>query len=228
MAAASSGAHSSGRYWRLLNDARRRYWLRRQRRCFDDEEAEHDTVGARGARRQDPTPSLPPKRFTHLLIGRPTPSTWHRRAEIDAGESVGGCEIGNLEPRHRVAPHIARKLMQRWYAPLSEVPIPLGPQRVLGARKVEGINDFAALPSVIGRRLRPSTRVRFVGNVTQPCTSRVGRVDVECQRAKPQTAPGDSSSETTRATLRARPRAISSSGFWSSSASIGLESHTGM
>lgn len=159
---------------------------------------------------------------------RPTRSAWHRRAEIDAGESVGGREIGNLEPSHPVAPHIARKLVQRWYAPLGEVPIPLGPQRFLGVRQVEGIDDIAALPSAFTGRLRTSMRVGFVGNVTQPCTRRVSCIDVERQRARPQTAPGDSSSETTRATFRALPRAISSSGFWSSSASIGFESHTGM
>lgn len=118
--------------------------------------------------------------------------------------------------------------MQRWQAALGEVPVPLGPQRSLGVREVEGVDDVAVLPAVVAGRLRPGTGVGAVGNVAQPGARRVSCVDVECQRTGPQTAPGDSSSETTRATLRALPRAIRSSGLWSSSASIGLESHTGM
>ena len=103
--------------------------------------------------------------------------------------------------------------MHRWYAPLGEMAIPLSPERVLVVGEVESVDDVAALPTVVTWRLRPYARVGAVGNVTQPRAGGVNRINTECQRAGPQTAPGDSSSDTTRATRRALPRAISSSGF---------------
>jgi len=103
--------------------------------------------------------------------------------------------------------------MHRWYAPLGEMAIPLSPQRVLLVGEVESVDDVAALPTVVTWRLRPNAWVSAAGNVTQPRAGGVNRIDIECQRARPQTAPGDSSSDTTRATRRALPRAISSSGF---------------
>ncbi len=103
--------------------------------------------------------------------------------------------------------------MRRRYAPLGEMAIPLGPERLLPIGEVESVDDVAALPTVVTRRPRPNARVSTVGDVTQPRAGGVNRIDIECQRAGPQTAPGDSSSDTTRATRRARPRAISSNGF---------------
>jgi hypothetical protein len=85
-----------------------------------------------------------------------------------------------------------------------------------------------SLPAAVARRLRPEARVGAVGDLAQPLSRGIDGVDVERQLPRTQTAPGDSSSETTCATRRARPRAIRSSGFWSSRASSGFESHTGM
>ncbi len=99
---------------------------------------------------------------------------------------------------------------------------------VLVIREVEGVDHVAVLPAAVARRPRPKARVSTMWDLTQPRAGGVNRDDVERQRARPQTAPGDSSSETTRATWRTLPRAINSSGFWSSSASIGLDSQTGM
>jgi hypothetical protein len=112
-----------------------------------------------------------------------------------------------------VTPHVSGELLHRWYATLGEVAIPLGPQGLLLISEVEGIDDLAVLPAVITRWLWPPAWVSEVGDLTQPRSGGVSRIDVECQRAGPQTAPGDSSSETTRATRRALPRAINSSGF---------------
>ena len=228
MSAASSRAHSGRRHRRRGNDTWWRDGVGWRDRWFLDKQAEHDAIGSGGAGRQKPMPPLPPEGFTHVLIGGPTLPARRRWAEAHTGEPVSGREIGNVEPRHLVAPHVARQLVHGRYAPLGEVPVPLRPERILFVAQVESVDDIAALPPVVARRLRPSARVRFVRKVTQPCANSLGCIDVECRRARPQTAPGDSSSDTTRATLRALPRAISSSGFWSSSASIGLESHTGM
>jgi hypothetical protein len=108
------------------------------------------------------------------------------------------------------------------------VAVPLSPKALLVSGEVEGVDDLTALPAVVAGRLRSEAWVGEVRDVTQPRSGGVNRIDVERQRSGPQTAPGDSSSETTRATRRALPRAISSSGFLSSSASIGRDSQTGM
>lgn len=158
-------------------------------------------------------PHLPPERFAHVLIGRPTFAARCRRVKPNTRESVRSAEIGDVKPAHSVAPDISRKLAHWWYASLGEMAIPLGPERVLRVGEVESVDDVAALPAVIAWRLRPNARVGAVRNVTQPDAGGVDRIDIECQRARPQTAPGDSSSDTTRATARALPRAISSSGF---------------
>jgi hypothetical protein len=91
--------------------------------------------------------------------------------------------------------------------------IPLSPQRALHIGEIESVDDGAALPTAVTWRPRPNARVSAVGNVTQPRPGGVNRIDIKCKRARPQTAPGDSSSDTTRATRRALPRAINSSGF---------------
>ena len=223
-----SGAHAGRRRRWLANDARR--W---QRSCREagwvfGEQAEDEAIRSRGARSKQPGPSLSPERLTDLLVGGPALAARSGRAEADASEPVGGAEIGDLDPSHAVAPKVARELVQGWYAPLGQVPVPLGPEGLLCIGEVERVDDLAVLPAVVAGRSRTDTRVGGVGKVTQPGAGRVDRVDVERQRAGPQTAPGDSSSDTTRATLRALPRAISSSGFWSSSASIGRNSQTGM
>lgn len=154
-----------------------------------------------------------PERFAHVLIGRPALAARRRRAKRDACEAVRSAEVGNVEPTHPVAPEIPRELMHRWHAALGEMAIPLCPERVLLVGEVESVDHVASLPPVVTWRLRPAARVGAVGNVTQPGAGGVNRIDVERQRARPQTAPGDSSSDTTRATRRALPRAISSSGF---------------
>lgn len=93
------------------------------------------------------------------------------------------------------------------------MPIPLRPQRLLLVGEVESIDDVAPLPAAVAWRLRAELRVSPVRDVTQPDAGGIDRIDMECQRPRPQTAPGDSSPDTTRATRRARPRAINSSGF---------------
>jgi hypothetical protein len=158
-------------------------------------------------------PAVLRERFADVLIGRPADAAWCRQREPDACESVCFAEICHLERSHSVTPDVSRKLLHRWNAPFREVAIPLSPERLLLIGEVEGIDDVAALPAVVARWLWPSAWVSAVRDLTQPRAGGVGRIDVERRRVGPQTAPGDSSSETTRATRRALPRAINSSGF---------------
>jgi len=158
-------------------------------------------------------PAVLRERFADVLTGRPAFAAWCRQREPDACESVCFAEICHVERSHAVTPDVSRKLLHRWNAPFGEVAIPLSPERLLLIGEVEGIDDVAALPAVVARRLWPSAWVSAVRDLTQPRAGGVGRIDVERQRGRPQTAPGDSSSETTRATRRALPRAINSSGF---------------
>jgi len=112
-----------------------------------------------------------------------------------------------------MAPDVSRELPQERNPALGEMAVPLGAQRLLLIGEVEGIDHVAPLPPVVACWLRPRAGVGAVWDLAQPGAGGVNRIDVERQLARPQTAPGDSSSETTRATRRALPRAINSSGF---------------
>jgi hypothetical protein len=61
-----------------------------------------------------------------------------------------------------MTPHVAEKLLHRWYAPLGEMAIPLSPQGLLLICEVEGVDDLAALPAVVAGWLRPEARVSEV------------------------------------------------------------------
>jgi hypothetical protein len=176
-------------------------------------EAEHRPIGRCGARREKTVPALLPERLADVLIGRPSCATWCGRGEPDTGKPLFIAEIGHVECGYPVAPDVSRKLPHRWYPSLGEVAIPLRPQRLLVIGEIEGVDDVAMLPAVVARRLRPKARVSAVRDLTQPRAGGINRNNPERQRVRPQTAPGDSSSETTRATRRALPRAINSSGF---------------
>lgn len=178
-----------------------------------DEEAEDEPVWPCGARREQAGPSIPPQRFADILVGRPASPAWSRWGQADAGEPSRIAEIGDFKPPDGVAPHISGKLPKRWDTTLGEVAIPLSPQRFLVVGEVERVEGVAALPAVVAGRLRPYVWIGVMCDVAQPRPRGRNRINVERQRAGPQTAPGDSSSETTRATRRTRPRAISSSGF---------------
>lgn len=179
--AAISCAHSGGKRWRLGDETRGWDWHRRQARRIFDEETEHDALGAGGTRRDEPGPAFAPERFTHRLRRRPGPPARCRWADTDTGEAVGRREVGDVEPRHSVAPLIARKLVHGRYATFGEMPVPLSPQRVLLLGEVESVDGLATLPAVVAGRLRPKARVRVVRNVAQPGACRADRIDVECQ-----------------------------------------------
>jgi hypothetical protein len=220
--------HPGWRDWRLHDDARWCDRLSRRDVFFVEEEAKHTPIGPGRARGKKPAPSLLPKLFTDVLTRRPSSAAWPRQCEADARESARITEIGHLEPSSSVTPHISWELLHRRYASFREVAIPLRPEGLLVVSEVERVDDIAPLPAAVAWWLRPKAWISAVRDLTQPRTCRVDRIDIECQSAGPQTAPGDSSSDTTRATRRALPRAINSSGFRSSSASIGLDSHMGM
>ena len=124
-------------------------------------------------------------------------------------------------------PDVAWKLPQRWDAVLGEMAVPLRPEGGFVLCQVEGIDNGASLPAIVSRRLGSQLWIGTVRNMTKPNTFRLSGVNIG-RRSWTQTAPGDSIPETTFATLRASPAAIRSSGFLSSSASIGFESQTGM
>jgi hypothetical protein len=56
---------------------------------------------------------------------------------------------------------------------------------VLVSGEVEGVDDLAALPPVVTRRLRSEAWVGEVRDVTQPRSGGVNRIDVERQRSGP-------------------------------------------
>jgi hypothetical protein len=209
---AASRAHP-GRRSRRLGD---RAWPpdRLSRQCSrGHEEAENQPIRSRCARSQKSLPTLVPEPLAHLLVVGPASAPGSRREQPYAREPVRRAEIGNVDRADAVAPDVTGELLQRRDASLGEVPIPLSPERVLAVGEVEGIDDVAALPAVVPRRLWASAWISSVRDLTQPRAGGVDRIDVEYQGARPQTAPGDSSSDTTCATRRARPRAIISSGF---------------
>lgn len=208
-----SGAHPGRWRWGLGQDLWRCDRLSGQNGRILNKETKDESTSPRRARSKQSTPALLPERFADVLIGRPYFPARSRQCQPDARKSVRIAKIGDLERRDLVPPHVSGKLVHRWYSTLGEVAIPLSPQRLLLIGEVESVDDVAALPAVVARWLRPPARVSEVRDLTQPRSVGVNRVDVERRRAGPQTAPGDSSSETTRATRRALPRAINSSGF---------------
>jgi hypothetical protein len=70
-------------------------------------------------------------------------------------------------------------------AALGEVAIPLGPERVLVARQVQGIHDGTALPAVVLGRARPRSRIGAVGNVAEPGARRIECAQFDRQRRRP-------------------------------------------
>src|SRR3954451_11116564 len=82
---------------------------------------------------------------------------------------------------------------------LSQVAIPLGPERARIVGQVEGVNHLTALPAAVTRRLRPSAWVCTMRHLTQPRAGSVDRGDVERQR-------GSTSDGAGRLELRDDPR----------------------
>ncbi len=103
--------------------------------------------------------------------------------------------------------------------PFSEVTVPFGREGRLVIREGERVDDTAALPASVARRLRSDVRIRAVRDVAESLAGRIDRDDVERQRPA-----SDGAGRLERATRRAWPRAISSRGLRSSRAAIGLES----
>ena len=122
----------------------------------------------------------------------------------------------------RLEPESLRRVMSRYFG---EMAIPLGPDRRLRFREVDGIDDVATLPAVVRRVLSPRKRRKTGSGMPEPLATDASGVDRQRQG---YAAPGCSSPRTTAATRRYSPRARRSIGFSSSSASIGFVIHTGM
>jgi len=208
-----SGAHS-GRWRRRFGHNPGRWdRLSGQDGRILNKETKNEPTGPRRTGREKARPALRPERVADVLIGGPCFPAWSRQHQADARESLRIAEIGDRERSDLVTPHVSGKLLHRWYATLGKVAIPLTPQRLLLIGEVERVDDLAALPTVVASWLRPIPGVGEVRDLSEPSSGGINRLNVERQRARPQTAPGDSSSETTRATRRALPRAINSRGF---------------
>jgi len=161
-----SGAHP-GRWRRWLgHDGRRWDRLSGQDERILNKEAENEAIGSCCTRRKKPIPPVLPECFADVLVARPCFPAWSWEGQANAGESGRVAEIGDLERPDPVMPHVAGKLLHRWYAPLGEVAIPLSPQGLLLICEVEGVDDLAALPAVVAGRLRPEARVSEVRDVT--------------------------------------------------------------
>jgi hypothetical protein len=161
-----SGA-DPGRWRRWLgHDGRRRDRPSGQDQRILNKEAENQPIGSGCTRRQKPIPPVLPECLADLLVARPRFPAWSWVGQADAGESGRVAEIGDLERSNPVTPHVARKLLNRWYAPLGQVAIPLSPQGLLLICQVEGVDDLAALPAVVAGWLRPQAWVSVVRDLT--------------------------------------------------------------
>ena len=94
---------------------------------------------------------------------------------------IAVAEVGYLECRQTVPPHVAGQLMHRGHSELREAAVPLRPHRRLAVRQVQGVDDGSALPAVVAGRSRPDARITTMGGVAQPHSGDVNRIDVERQ-----------------------------------------------
>jgi hypothetical protein len=90
--------------------------------------------------------------FPDPLESWPRATPRHRQGEAHRGEPLGGGEVYYLHVDLPV-PELSRHLRERRDHALGQVPIPLGPHRVLAVGEIEGVDDISSLPAVVGRRL---------------------------------------------------------------------------
>lgn len=189
------------------------------------EQAQHTVLRSCRTWRDQPRPVFSCQLFAHRLEGWPTLSPWARNAEPDASQLLVRREVGN---RHldRPPPEGAGQGVGRRDSVLGQVAIPLRPGRALLIGEIQRLHDRAPLPAVVGRQDMDRQRCCADGCVAKPAAGDSDRIDVQGQRD--QTAPGSSSDAMSFATRRYSPAAMRSTGLSSSSASMGLVSHSGM
>jgi len=146
-----------------------------------DEHGEYEAGGTSRAGGDESTPAVLVELLAHGLVGMPSSSPRSGHAEANSGESSGIGEVGNLQGRDLVAPQVARQRAGRRDGCFGEVAIPLGPDASLVFSEVQGVEDRAALPSVIAGRAGASEWVDSSWDVAPPPTSDRRRVDIEGQ-----------------------------------------------
>jgi len=92
-----------------------------------DKETKNEPTGACRTWRKKSAPAFLPQPFADVLIGRPCFAAWSRQCQPDAHQSIRITEIGDLERRDAVTPHVSGELLHRRYAPLSQMAVPLSP-----------------------------------------------------------------------------------------------------
>ena len=146
-----------------------------------EEHGEDEAGGARCAGGDEATPAVVLELFTDGLVGLPSTSSRSGHAEADPGESSGIGEVGHLQGRDLTAPQVARQRAGRWDGCFGEVTVPLGPDAGFVLSEVQGVDDRAALSSVVAGRAGASEWVDSGWDMTPPPTSDRRRVDIEGQ-----------------------------------------------
>lgn len=121
---------------------------------------------------------------------------------------------------------VVRDRVGRGQAALRQIAIPLSYRRLRLVGQVQSSNRQPALPSTVCWHGRPAEQGRAMRRVPDPLAADLDCIDVE--RHGLQLTPGYSSWAISSATRRYSPRAKTSTGFSSFSASIGRLSQTGM
>lgn len=183
-------------------------------RAIVDEEAEDEAGGSSCAGRQESCPVFLCQRFANTLVGRPRSAAVRGKGKAETREAVRVAEVCDLERRNAEAPDVAGERLQRWNTVLGEVAIPLRPQRLLVSS-----SSARYRASTTARAASGCHRAGTDGREDRRSEAGAGAIPRWCRPCRrrstrwSQTAPWDSSSETTLATRRAWPRAIRSSGL---------------
>jgi hypothetical protein len=121
---------------------------------------------------------------------------------------------------------VVRDRMGRGQTTLRQIAIPLSYRRFRLVGQVQSTNCQSALPPPICWHRRSAEKRRAMRRVPDPLAADLDSIDIERHRL--QLTPGYSSWAISSATRRYSPRARTSTGLSSSSASIGRLSQTGM
>lgn len=142
------------------------------------EQAENGPLYSRSAWCQQPCPACRGELLADTLVRGPLSTARSRRGQPHRREHWLYREVGDFDidiPR----PQLAWHLCERGNGELGEVPIPLGPSRLLAISEVDGVDDVTPLPAVFRRRVALGQRRRAWIGVLDPASAHGDRCDVE-------------------------------------------------
>jgi hypothetical protein len=142
------------------------------------EQAKNGPLYSRSAWCQQSCPSCRGELLADALVRGPLSTARSRRGQPDRREHWLCREVGDFDiylPR----PHLAGHLCEWGNGALGEVPIPLGPSRLLAIGEVEGVDDATPLPAVVRRRVALGQRRRAWVGVLDPASAHGDRCHVE-------------------------------------------------